>query len=174
MQEEGKMPKNEIRWAREEDCSKILGFISALAEYEKMTDEVVASEEMLKKWIFEQELVEVIFAVEDGVEVGFALFFYNFSTFLGRPGIYLEDLFVLPEHRGRGHGAALLRRLAQLALERDCGRLEWSCLDWNEPSIEFYKAMGARPMSEWTTYRLSGEALSALALGEKGMADGVQ
>ena len=153
----------EIRFAKREDTAKILRFIRALAEYEKLSGEVVATEALLEEWIFDKGKAEVIFAVEDGKEVGFALFFHNFSTFLGRAGIYLEDLFVLPECRGRGYGTALLKKLAALAVERGCGRLEWSCLDWNSPSIGFYKAIGAVPMEEWTVFRVAGETLHTLA-----------
>lgn len=148
-----------FRSANREDIPLILDFIKALAVYEKMIDDVVATEELLQEWIFEKNKAEVIFAMEDGEEVGFILFFHNFSTFLGRAGIYLEDLFVKPEHRGKGYGKALLKKLAQIAVERGCGRLEWSCLNWNRPSIDFYLSLGARPMDEWTTYRLTGEAL---------------
>ncbi len=149
----------ETVFATEKDCAEILNFINLLAEYEKMQNEVVATEELLKEWIFEKKKAEVIFAVEDGKKVGFALFFHNFSTFLGRAGIYLEDLFVLPEFRGKGYGKALLQRLAAIAVERGCGRLEWACLDWNKPSIDFYLSLGAKPMDIWTTYRLDGETL---------------
>ena len=155
-----------FRFAQPEDAALILRFIRGLAEYEKMTDEVVATEELLREWIFEKGKAEVLFAVADGTEVGFALFFHNFSTFLGRAGIYLEDLFVLPEHRGHGYGKALLKRLAAITVERGCGRLEWSCLDWNAPSIAFYKNMGAVPMDEWTAYRLTGETLQRAAASE--------
>ena len=151
--------KTEFRNATKDDCALILSFIKALAEYEKMSDDVVATEELLREWIFEKQSAEVIFALEDGREVGFALFFHNFSTFVGRAGIYLEDLFVLPEYRKRGHGKALILELARIAVERKCGRMEWSCLDWNQPSIDFYLSLGAKPMNEWTTYRLSGDAL---------------
>lgn len=149
--------------AEENDVSLILYFIRELAEYEKMLDDVVATEDLLREWIFEKKKAEVIFAVVDGEEVGFALFFHNFSTFLGRAGIYLEDLYVKPEHRGKGCGKGLLKKLAQIALERGCGRLEWSCLDWNKPSIDFYLSLGAEPMSEWTVYRVAGDTLSKLA-----------
>lgn len=149
----------ETVYATENDCAEILNFINLLAEYEKMQNEVVATEELLKEWIFEKKKAEVIFAVEDGKKVGFALFFHNFSTFLGRAGIYLEDLFVLPEFRGKGYGKALLQRLAAIAVERGCGRFEWACLDWNKPSIDFYLSFGAKPMDIWTTYRLDGETL---------------
>ena len=157
------MKNTEIRFATDADTAIILGFIKALAEYEKMSDLVVADEALLREWIFEKKKAEVIFAVEDGKEVGFALFFHNFSTFLGRAGIYLEDLFVLPEYRGRGHGKSLIRKLAKIAVERGCGRLEWSCLDWNTPSIDFYLSLGAEQMSEWTVYRFEGERLVSLA-----------
>ena len=157
-----------FRFAQPEDAALILRFIRGLAEYEKMTDEVVATEELLREWIFEKGKAEVLFAVADGTEVGFALFFHNFSTFLGRAGIYLEDLFVLPEHRGHGYGKALLKRLAAITVERGCGRLEWSCLDWNKPSIDFYLSLGAVPMEEWTVYRLSGDTLTQMAAQQKG------
>ena len=152
-----------FRFAQEADAPLILQFIRHLAEYEKMLDLVVADEAMLADQLFHQKNAEVIFAVEDGVEVGFALFFHNFSTFLGRSGLYLEDLFVLPEHRGKGYGKAILKKLANIALERNCGRMEWWCLDWNQPSIDFYLSLNAEPMQEWTTYRLAGETLRALA-----------
>jgi len=152
-----------FRFADEKDCGIILDFIRNLAEYEKISDQVVATEELLREWIFTQKKAEVIFCVKDGIEVGFALFCYNFSTFLGRAGIWLEDLFVLPEHRGHGYGKALLSKLAAIAVERGCGRLEWYCLDWNQPSIDFYKSMGAEGLTEWTTYRLTGETLKKMA-----------
>ena len=153
----------DIRFARREDTALILRFIRGLAEYEKMLDLVVADEELLADQLFEKKNAEVIFAMEGETEVGFALFFHNFSTFLGRSGLYLEDLFVLPEYRGRGYGKGLLQKLASIAVERGCGRLEWSCLDWNTPSIDFYKSLGAEPMSDWTVYRMAGETLAALA-----------
>ena len=156
------MSNTKFRTATEKDVALIFEFIRGIAEYEKMTDEVVANEDLLREWIFEKKRAEVIFAMEDGVEVGFALFFHNFSTFLGRSGIYLEDLFVKPEYRGRGHGKALICELARITVERGCGRLEWCCLDWNTPSIDFYLSLGARQMNEWTTYRLSGDSLKAL------------
>ena len=149
----------EIRFANENDTETILEFIKALAEYEHMSDEVVATPEILKEWIFEKGKAEVIFAVENDKEVGFALFFHNFSTFLGRAGIYLEDLFVLPEYRGKGYGKALLKHLAKTTVERDCGRLEWCCLDWNKPSIDFYLSVGAKPLDDWTIYRMTGNEL---------------
>ena len=156
------MAECEFRFAAEEDTELILYFIKELAAYEKMEDQVVADPALLRSWIFEKKKAEVIFALENGKEVGFALFFHNFSTFLGRAGIYLEDLFVKPECRGRGYGKALLTRLAQIAVERGCGRLEWWCLDWNKPSIDFYLSLGAEPMSDWTTYRISGNRLEML------------
>lgn len=152
-----------IRFAAREDISTILGFIRALAAYEKMEDQVIADETLLETWIFEKRKAEVLLAFEGGTPVGFALFFHNFSTWLGRAGIYLEDLFVLPEYRGRGYGKLLLKRLARIAVQRGCGRLEWACLDWNEPSIAFYKSVGATALDEWTTYRVTGDALLALA-----------
>ena len=153
-----------FRFAQEKDTELILWFIRQLAEYEKMLDEVVADEALLRRQLFEEHHAEVIFALEDGKEVGFALFFHNFSTFLGRAGLYLEDLYVCPEYRGKGYGKALLQKLAAIAVERGCGRLEWWCLDWNKPSIDFYtKSMGAVPMDEWTTYRLTGDTLKAAA-----------
>lgn len=151
-----------FRPALPEDCPLILSFIKALAEYEKMSDQVVATEELLKEWIFEKGKAEVIFPVVDGEEVGFALFFHNFSTFLGRAGIYLEDLFIKPEYRGKGYGKATLQQLGHIALERRCGRLEWACLDWNRPSIDFYLSLDAKPMDEWTVYRLAGDSLRGL------------
>lgn len=149
-----------FRSAERKDVSKILFFIKQLAEYEKLANEVVATEEILNEWIFDKGRAEVIFAVADGKEVGFALFFHNFSTFLGRSGLYLEDLFVLPEYRGKGYGKGLLRKLASIAVERKCGRMEWVCLDWNKPSIDFYLSIGAEPMSDWTIYRLAGKTLT--------------
>ena len=154
---------NRFRAATPKDVPLILSFIKELAEYEKMSDQVVADEALLREWIFEKKKAEVLFALEEWVEVGFALFFHNFSTFVGRAGIYLEDLYVKPEYRGRGYGKGLIQQLARIAVERDCGRLEWCCLDWNQPSIDFYLSLGAQPMKEWTTYRLSGDSLQALA-----------
>ena len=152
-----------FRFAQRSDIPLILDFIKGLAEYEKMSDEVVADENTLEEWIFDKEKAEVIFALEGENAVGFALFFHNFSTFLGRAGIYLEDLFVLPEYRGKGYGKALLKKLAAITVERGCGRLEWCCLDWNKPSIDFYLSLGAKPLSDWTTYRVTGKTLSELA-----------
>lgn len=152
-----------FRKAERKDVPLVLGFIRELADYEHMLDEVVATPELLEKWIFDERKAEVIFALEGEREVGFALFFHNFSTFLGRAGIYLEDLYVRPECRGKGYGKALLRELARIAVERGCGRLEWWCLDWNQPSIDFYLSLGAEPMKDWTVYRIAGETLKKLA-----------
>ena len=157
------MNNTKIRFATEDDVALIVEFIRGIAEYEKMLDEVIADEDLIREWVFRRNKAEVIFALEDGKEVGFALFFHNFSTFLGRAGIYLEDLFVKPEYRGRGHGKALITELARITVERGCGRLEWTCLDWNTPSINFYLSLGARQMSEWTNYRLTGDSLNTLA-----------
>lgn len=151
-----------FRSAERKDTALILRFIKELASYEKMLDEVVADEATLETWIFDKQKAEVIFAVLDETEIGFALFFHNFSTFLGRSGIYLEDLFVKPEYRGRGYGKAILKKLAAIAVERGCGRLEWWCLDWNKPSIDFYLSLGAEPMSDWTVYRIAGDTLEQL------------
>jgi len=155
-----------FRYAAESDTPLILQFIRELAEYEHMLDQVAADEAALADQLFRQKKAEVLFALEDGKEVGFALFFHNFSTFLGRAGLYLEDLYVLPEHRGKGYGKAILQKLASVAVERGCGRLEWWCLDWNRPSIDFYRSLGAEPMDEWTVYRLTGESLECLAKQE--------
>jgi len=160
--EEDFMNQLSFRYATERDVSLILEFIMELAAYEKMLDEVVATEELLKEWIFAKKKAEAIFALEDRREVGFALFFHNFSTFLGRAGLYLEDLFVKPDSRGKGYGKAILKELARIAVERGCGRLEWWCLDWNKPSINFYLSMGAEPMSDWTVYRIEGQTLEEL------------
>lgn len=152
-----------FRNATREDVGLIFSFIQQMAEYEKMTDEVICDEATLLEWVFDKGKAEVIFVQEDGKDVGMAFFCYNFSTFLGRAGIYLEDLFVLPQYRGKGYGKALLKKLAEITIERKCGRLEWCCLDWNQPSIDFYMAMGARQMHEWTTYRLTGDSLQKMA-----------
>lgn len=169
--------KISIRSGTPEDIPLIFAFIKELAEYEKLSHEVVATEEGLRRHLFENHHAEVLIAetVESGragsapapesripAPAGFALFFHNFSTFLGKPGIYLEDLYVRPKFRGRGIGKQLLRELARLALERECGRLEWAVLDWNTPSIDFYESLGARPRKEWITYRLEGESLKQL------------
>ena len=152
-----------FRFAERKDTALILQFIRELADYEHLRHEVVADEATLEEWIFDRKKAEVLFVLENDREVGFALFFHNFSTFLGRAGIYLEDLYVLPECRGRGYGKALLKKLASLAVERGCGRLEWWCLDWNRPSIDFYLSLGAEAMKDWTVYRMAGDALRDLA-----------
>jgi GNAT superfamily N-acetyltransferase len=155
-----------IRIAGAEDAALILEFIRGLAEYEKLSQECVASEEALRRTLFgPRPYAEVLIAEQAGRPAGFALFFHNYSTFLAKPGIYLEDLYVVPELRGLGIGKALLLQLARIAVERDCGRLEWSVLDWNEPAIGFYKKLGAVAMEEWTIFRLSGPALVAAADG---------
>ena len=153
----------EFRVAERKDCELILSFIKRLAEYEHLESEVVATTELLEEWIFDKNKAEVLFVLEDGKEVGFALYFHNFSTFLGRAGIHLEDLFVLPEYRGRGYGKAILKKLAQITVQRGCGRLEWCCLDWNTPSLDFYKSLGAKPLSDWTILRVTGDTLKNLA-----------
>ncbi len=153
-----------IRTASIADVDLVLDFIKALADYEKLSHIVTCDAELLKRTVFgEHSNVEVLFACEGETEVGFALFFQNFSTFLGKPGLYLEDLFVLPTHRGKGYGKALMIHLAKLAVQRDCGRFEWSVLDWNAPSIAFYRSLGAVGMEEWTVQRVSGDALLKLA-----------
>jgi GNAT superfamily N-acetyltransferase len=153
-----------IRPATPADTAAIVALIRALAEYERLAHEVVLDERRLHEHLFgPRPFAEVLLAEEADKVVGFALFFHSYSTFLGRPGLYLEDLFVLPEHRGKRHGEALLAALARLAVERECGRLEWSVLDWNEPAIRFYESLGAVPMNEWTMFRLTGDALQALA-----------
>ena len=157
--------KINIRFAQPGEESLILAFIRGLARYEKMDDQVVATPELLHEWIFEKKTAEVLLAWWGGEAVGFALFFHNFSTFLGRGGIYLEDLYVLPEMRGKGVGKALLTHLAGIAVKRGCGRLEWACLDWNTPSIDFYRSLGAQPMDDWTVYRVTGDTLDDLAGG---------
>ena len=152
-----------IRVADKCDLPKILSFIKKLAVYEKMQDQVIATEKSLEDWLFNKKVTKVIFAVENGIEVGFALYFYNFSTFVGKAGIYLEDLFVDVEHRGKGYGKALLKYLAKEVIEKNLGRLEWCCLDWNTPSIDFYLSLGAKQMNGWTIYRLTGEELKNFA-----------
>lgn len=158
-----KLDNFKLRFAVEEDVSLILSFIRELADFEEMLHEVVATEEIIKESLFERKVAEVIIGELDNKPVGFALFFHNFSTFLGRPGLYLEDLYVKPEVRGNGLGKMLLAFLAKLALERKCGRLEWWCLDWNESSINFYKQQGAVPMDDWTVYRVQDKGLVKLA-----------
>jgi GNAT superfamily N-acetyltransferase len=153
-----------IKKACRTDAPLILSFIRQLAEYEKMSDEVVATEELLEEVLFgNSPSAEVVLAFYGDEPAGFAIYFFNFSTFVGRLGLYLEDLFVKPELRGKGIGKALLIHLAKIAVERKCGRFEWSVLDWNEPAIKFYKSLGARPMNEWTVFRIDGEKLKNLA-----------
>ena len=158
--------KFSFRTAVREDTPLILRFIRELADYEELLDEVVAEEATLEHWIFDLQKAEVIFALDGETEAGFALYFHNFSTFLGRAGLYLEDLYVRPEYRGQGCGRALLQRLAAIAVERGCGRLEWWCLDRNLPGVRFYRSLGAEPMSDWTVYRIAGDTLTGLAAGE--------
>lgn len=152
-----------FRYAERADTAKILGFVKELAEYENLLDEVIATEELLEEWLFHKKKAEVIFPIVNDTEVGFALFFHNFSTFLGRSGVYLEDLYIRPEYRNLGYGKATLRELARITVQRGCGRLEWWCLNWNKPSIDFYLSLGAEPMSEWTVYRITGDTLTNLA-----------
>ncbi len=158
-----KLEDFKLRFAEVHDAALILEFIRELADYENMLPEVIATEEVLRESLFERKMAEVVIGEYKNRPVAFALFFHNFSTFLGRPGIYLEDLYVKPDVRGKGIGKMMLAFLAKLALERNCGRLEWWCLDWNEPSIQFYKQLGAVPMDEWTIYRVDDEALAELA-----------
>jgi GNAT superfamily N-acetyltransferase len=153
-----------IRPAAPEDTATIHAFIAALAEYEKLGHEMIASVDDLRRELFgEKPRAEVVFACEDGEPVGFALYFHNFSTFLARPGLYVEDVFVVPEHRGKGYGRALMVHLAKIAHERGCGRFEWAVLDWNQPAIDFYRTLGAEAKQEWIIQRVSGPALAELA-----------
>ena len=145
----------EFRKATEKDAGKILSFIKELAKYEKMEKDVTATEEIIKEWIFDKKKAQVIFVLENGVEVGYALYFYNYSTFNGKAGMYLEDLFVLPEHRGKGYGLGLFNELKKICKEEKLGRLDWQCLDWNEPSIKFYEKLGAKKQSQWLNFRLT-------------------
>ena len=156
-------PRFNIRPARPDEAGLVLEFIRCLADYEKCADEVVADEATIRQSLFVEHSAEVVFAEEDGVAIGFALFFHNFSTFVGRKGLYLEDLFIIPEKRGRGYGKALLKYLARTAVERNCGRMEWICLDWNQPALNVYRSIGAVPMDEWTVQRLSETALKQFA-----------
>lgn len=158
-----KLENFKIRFAERKDVPLILEFIKELAAYEKLSDQVAATEEILTDSLFERKTAEVVFGEYEGKAVAFAIFFHNFSSFVGKPGIYLEDLYVKPEMRGLGIGKTILSFLAKLCIERNCGRLEWACLDWNEPSIKFYKKMGAIPMDEWTVYRVCGNPLNELA-----------
>ncbi|MCL1914454.1 MAG: GNAT family N-acetyltransferase [Eubacteriaceae bacterium] len=160
-------PKVSFRQAGRKDCQLTLGFITKLAIYEKLESEVTATPQLLEEWLFDKNAAEVIFGMVDGIEVAFALYFTNFSTFLGKSGLYLEDLYVLEEHRSKGVGTAMLKKLASIAVERGYGRFEWSCLDWNKPSIDFYLALGAIPMEGWTVYRLTGKSLQSMASGSR-------
>ena len=155
-----------IRPARPDEAGLVLDFIRKLAVYEKCPDDVVADEATLYHSLFEEHSAEVVFVEEEGTVVGFALFFHNFSTFVGRKGLYLEDLFILPEYRGRGYGKAVLKYLADIALERHCGRMEWICLDWNEPALEVYRSIGAVPLDEWTVQRMTETALLRFTEGK--------
>lgn len=157
------MPKFQIRPAKETEAGLILEFIKKLAAYEKCSDEVVADEATIYNSIFVEKAAEVVFAEEDGVVIGFALFFHNFSTFVGRKGLYLEDLFIIPEKRGLGYGKTILKYLANIAVERNCGRMEWICLDWNAPSLAFYRSIGAIPMDEWTVQRMNENLVKKFA-----------
>lgn len=157
------MPKFNIRPAKPEETSLVLEFIKKLAAYEKCSDEVVADEATLFQSLFVEKAAEVIFAEEDGVVIGFALFFHNFSTFVGRKGLYLEDIFIIPEKRGLGYGKAILKYLADIAIERNCGRMEWICLDWNAPSLAFYRSIGAIPLDEWTVQRMTEDVVKEFA-----------
>ena len=157
------MPNFKIRPAKSEETSLVLEFIKKLAAYEKCSDEVVADEATLYQSLFVEKAAEVIFAEEDGVVIGFALFFHNFSTFVGRKGLYLEDIFIIPEKRGLGYGKAILKYLADIAIERNCGRMEWICLDWNTPSLAFYRSIGAIPLDEWTVQRMTEDVVKEFA-----------
>lgn len=155
--------KFDIRFATVEDCALILKFIKELARYEKLEHEVTATEEILKEWIFEKKKCEVLIASENNIEIGYALFFHNFSTFLGKAGVYLEDLYINPDYRGFGYGKKLLKEVAKIAVERGCERLDWQCLNWNKSSIDFYLSLNAIEMSDWNSYRLSHEVLKSFA-----------
>ena len=157
------MPKFQIRPAKPNETGLVLEFIKKLAEYEKCSDEVIADEQTLFQSLFVEKAAEVVFAEEDGIVIGFALFFHNFSTFVGRKGLYLEDLFIIPEKRGLGYGKAILKYLANIAVERNCGRMEWICLDWNTPSLAFYRSIGAVPLDEWTVQRMTEDVMKGFA-----------
>ena len=157
-----------FRFAKREDTALILQFNKDLAQNENMLDQVAADENTLEHWIFDEKKLEVVFVLdEEGKEAGFALFFYTFSTFLGKPGLYIEDLYVKPEYRGRGYGKGLIKKLAAIAVDRGCARLDWMVLNWNQPSIAFYQSLGAKPVDDWTVYRVSGPTLNDLATSEK-------
>lgn len=157
------MSEFNIRQAVREDVPLILAFIKELAEYENLYDQVTATEKILTEWIFEKQKAEVLIGELDGHPVGYALFFFNFSTFLGRAGIYIEDIFIRPAYRKKGYGKTFFKHIAGLCNDRGCGRLEWACLDWNKPSIDFYLSLGAQPMDDWTIYRLTGDEIRKLA-----------
>lgn len=157
-----------IRPAVRADAATIFGFIQGIAEYEKMRNELKGTAAEVERTLFDEHQAEALLAEENGFSVGFALYFFNYSTFQTKHGLWLEDIFILPEHRGKGYGKALLLELVRVARNRGCGRMEWTCLDWNTPSIAFYKSLGARPMSEWTTYRLDGDDLARLSPGKPG------
>ncbi len=152
-----------FRQAEEKDIDLILAFIYELAEYEKMLDEVSATPSILKEWLFDKKAAEVIFVMEDDIEIGYALFFHNFSTFTGKAGLYLEDIYVKPTYRKKGYGKALFKELVKIAYQRGCSRMEWVCLDWNKPSIDFYLSVKAKPIKDWTIFRLDHEEIKALA-----------
>lgn len=152
-----------LRDAAPEDVADIVGFIKELAVYEKMLDEVETNEELVRYYLFEKKLIGALIAEENGQKIGFALYFFNYSTFVGRAGLYLEDVFIRPAYRGKGYGKAIFRRLAQIAEQNRCGRMEWSCLDWNEPSRKFYQSLGAIEMKGWTVHRLTEKTFAALA-----------
>lgn len=157
------MNKMDFRFAEEKDVSLILSFIKELAIYEKMQDAVIADEEKLRYWLFEKKAAEVIFALDDGKEAGFVLFYHNFSTFLGKAGIYIEDLYIKEEYRNRGLGKGLMSVIAEIAVKRNCGRIEWSCLNWNKSSIGFYLSLGALPLEDFCTYRLCSKDFQRLS-----------
>lgn len=155
-----------FRYATVDDISLVLSFIKELAEYEKMSEDVIATEDLLREMLFEKKRAEVFFAILDEREIGFALFFHNFSTFLGRAGLYLEDIYIQPQYRGKGYGKQIFKELSSIALERGCGRLELLCLDWNQPSIDFYKSMGAEPLDEWTVHRITSDKFKNIVEGK--------
>ena len=161
------MKNGTIRPATKTDAQVIVKLIRQLADYEKLSHEAVMTAELIEKNVFENKYAHVLLVQENEAIIGFALYFFNFSTFLGKPGLYLEDLFIEPQHRGKGYGKQLLIELARIAVEKECGRMEWIVLDWNTPSIEFYKSLGAFPLDEWTVYRLTEEKMKALASADK-------
>ncbi|TYQ12750.1 UNVERIFIED_CONTAM: putative acetyltransferase [Acetivibrio alkalicellulosi] len=156
------MNNHSFRYAKEDDTKLVLMFLKELAKYENMEDKVVITEYTLRKWLFEENKVEVIFALKNSEEIGFALFFYTYSSFSGKAGLFIEDLFVKPEYRNKGYGKALIKKLASIAMEKGCQKLDWLCLDWNKPSIDFYLSLGAQPLNDWTKYQITDEALKDL------------